>query len=263
MLEPPRDAAMPQTLQAVLIVATAGAAAVVLAWAIIEIVRNRNYVPLLIAIGTQIAAPSEARGDGLLHANYPEPGQLGWLHAFGRDLPLFVQLLYLPYVVVFVDRVVHFARTRGFTPRAWWSTWFATLAATGIMEMVVKAFGPAWIYYGNQPMVVFGIPLWVTLTNATFLCAIATAVYLITTQLPRAQVWLVAPATAVCLAAGHFIVALPMGWALDARAETGFIYLAMAVSVAIAVGVAYFAGALFIQRPSVVKVGCARPGFGQ
>src|SRR5215472_6297709 len=172
MLEPPRDTAMPQTLQAVLIVATALAAAGVLVWAILEIVRNRNYVPLLIAIGTQIAAPYEALGDGLLHAYYPEHGQIGWLRAFGRDLPLFVQLLYLPYVVVFVDRVVRFATTRGFTPRVWWSIWFATLATTGIMEMVVKAFGPAWIYYGNQPLVIFGVPLWVNLTNTTFLCAI-------------------------------------------------------------------------------------------
>jgi hypothetical protein len=241
---------MPQMLQAVLIAATAIAGATVFVWAAAEIVRRRNYVPLLVAIGTQLAAPYEALGDGLLHAYYPEAGQIGWLHAFGRDLPLFVQLLYLPYVVVFVDRFVHFARTRGFTTRSWWWTWTATLAATGVMEMAVKAFGPAWIYYGRQPLVIFGVPLWVNLTNTTFLFTIATGVYLIATRLPARSVWLIAPTTAAGLAAGHFVTALPMGWALDSDAGTPVVYLAVAASTAIALGVAWLAGALVFLRSS-------------
>jgi len=232
---PPRSAEMPPGLQTFLIIATLLGAASVLVWGLAELYRRRDPMPLLVLLGTQLATPYESLGDALLHVYYPENGQVGWLHAFDRDIPLFVQLLYVPYVVPFVVLFVRALRSR-LSFRAWWLVWAAMLGATLTMEIVVLMFGEAWVYYGAQQFLVGGIPVWVALTNVTFLFAISGGVYLITDRVPRKHWWLIAPATAVLLTLGHAIVAAPTGLALEQDGSAGAVRLGMGLSVIIAVG---------------------------
>jgi len=234
-----RAAPMPAALQTVLLILTGIAAAGVLAWSVLRWVRHRDTLALWVILGTQLAAPYEGLGDRLLHVYYPELGQIGFLHAFGRDVPLFVQLLYLPYIVPFVVFFIRRLQETGFTRRTWWTTWALALVSTNVMEMVVLQFGPAWIYYDNQPAVVFGIPVWVALTNTTFLFSIATAAYAITARTPRRVQWLVVPATATCLAAGHAVVASPMHLALSGHANPTLIQFASLVIAATIAGLCW------------------------
>jgi hypothetical protein len=230
-----RTAPMPAALQTALLILTGISALAVLGWSVLRCIRHRDPLALFVIIGTQLAAPYEGLGDRLLHVYYPEVDQIGFLHAFGRDIPLFVQLLYLPYIVPFVVLFIRRLQTTGFTRRSWWSTWLVTLVSTNVMEMVVLQFGPAWIYYGDQPAVVFDIPVWVALTNTTFLFSIATAAYLIVTRAPSRYHWLVVPATAICLAVGHAVIATPMDLALNGYADPKIIQV---VSLVIAVAIA-------------------------
>lgn len=210
-----RTSPMPAALQTALLTLTGIAAVAVLVWSVLRCVRHRDPLALLVIIGTQLAAPYEGLGDRLLHVYYPEVGQIGFLHAFGRNIPLFVQSLYLPYIVPFVVFFTRRLQKTGFSGRSWWITWLLVLVSTNVMEMVVLQFGPAWSYYGDQPAVVLGIPVWVALTNTTFLFSIATAAHLIVTRTPTRWHWLVVPATVICLAAGHAVIALPMDLALN------------------------------------------------
>jgi hypothetical protein len=225
---------MPAALQTVLLILTGIAAAGVLVWSVLRWVRHRDPLALWVILGTQLAAPYEGLGDRLLHVYYPELGQIGFLYAFGRDVPLFVQLLYLPYIVSFVVFFVRRLQTSGFTTRSWWTTWVLALVSTNVMEMAVLQFGPAWTYYGDQPVVVFGIPVWVALTNTTFLFSIATAAYVITARTARRLHWLVVPATVICLAAGHAVIAFPMHLALSGHANPMIIqFISLAIAAAI------------------------------
>ena len=159
-------------------------------------------------IGSLFVALYEPLGDSLLGAYYPEAGQVTALHAFGRDVPLFVLLLYPPYFVPFVVAFLAYAR-RGFTLRQWWTLWGLTFAGSAAMEMVVMQFGHPWLYYGQQTWVAFGFPLWVTVTNVTFLFLTAAVAYLIATRLPARRQWMLVLAVPVATAAGHLVVALP------------------------------------------------------
>jgi hypothetical protein len=237
-MEPPRSAVMPASLQTVLLVATVLAALAVAGWAVVRLVRFHDPIPLFVAVGTQIAAPYEALGDAMLHVYYPEIGQIGWLESFGRRIPLFVQLLYLPYIVPFVAGFTAAARAR-LSRAAWWRLWVGTLVATAAMEVLVLAFGKAWIYYGEQPAVVLGLPLWVTLTNVTFLFAIGSTVVWITRRVPRRHWWTITPATAFVLAAGHAVVAAPGSVAIEAADGPVTSLLGAAGSLGIAVVIAW------------------------
>jgi hypothetical protein len=225
---------MPQDLQTALIAATTISAVVVLAWAVWSWTTRRDPVPLLLVIGTQLAAPYEPLGDALLHVYYPESGQVGFLDVFGRQIPLFVELLYVPYIVPFVLLFTNALRS-GISKRTWWLTWSALLAGTAIMEMVVLQAGKAWTYYGPQQFVVAGVPVWVALTNVTFLFLIAAGVRTITAKWGRGHWWTIAPATALLLAAGHAVVATPTALALHAGGSAQVVRVAMLASLAVAV----------------------------
>lgn len=229
-------APMPQTLQTVLLIGTAATFAVILAWTIVEARRGR-WTPLLVAIGTQIAAPYEALGDILLHVYYPEIDQVGYLTAFGRDLPVMIQLLYLPLIIPFVILFLGELRKGPLSARVWWAMWLGLFLAIDLMEMVVGWFGDAWIYYGDQPLVIWDIPLWVGLTNTTFVMTVATTAYVLTVKLPRSWQWLIIPATAVALSVGHGAIATPMYFALREDAAPELVQLvSLAIALAISAG---------------------------
>jgi len=205
---PPITATMPANTQAVLLGVTILSTIVVLAWSLYVWRRKHDVVPLLIAVGSLLVIFYEPLGDSLLGAYYPEQGQITAVHAFGRDMPLFVLLLYPPYFVPFAAAFLALVR-KGFTARSWWTLWLVTLVSGAAMEAVLMHFGHPWLYYGQQTLELAGFPCWVAFTNVTFLFATGAVAHLINTRLSARHRWLIAPAVPLMTIAGHAAVALP------------------------------------------------------
>jgi hypothetical protein len=240
---------MPHDTQAVLIAGTAAAAVAICLYAIRELWRG-DRIPLFLTLGAFLVVLYEPLGDILLGAYYPEVHQVTVVHAFGRDMPLFIMLMYAPYIVPFVLIFMRMAR-EGFTRRLWWSLWLGLFVATTAMEMIVMQFGHPWLYYGHQPLVIADLPVWVSFTNVTFLFAIAAATYVIATRLDKRHHWLVLPAVPILTVAGHASVALPGAVALTGTGDHALLVLGGLCSIAVAVVISYGLSLAFCNRPAV------------
>ena len=249
---PPLSAEMPSTTQDFLIALTAISTLAISVWAIRAWRRHGTTMPVLVAVGSLLVAFYEPLGDSLLGAYYPEVGQVTALHTFGRDIPLFVLLLYPPYFVPFIVAFCTYAK-RGFTARQWWILWISTFAGSAAMELVLMQFGHPWLYHGQQTLVIFGFPLWVTVTNVTFLFLTGAVVHLIVTRLPSGRRWMLVLAVPITTAAGHLVVALPGAAARESEQDTvmligGCASLLLAVAIANALSLAFVSRATVSSR---------------
>src|SRR5438067_111226 len=96
----PIHQAMPSGAQTGLIIATGLGFVAIWLYAISESRRRRDVVPTLIVIGAGLSVFYEPLGDAMAKVYYTEHGQIAWIHAFGRHIPLFIGLLYFWYMSV-------------------------------------------------------------------------------------------------------------------------------------------------------------------
>lgn len=244
--EIPRDAVMPETVQTVLIVlmAVAAAAAILyLGWLAIE---TRDPVPVYLLIGSGLAIVYEGLGDSLVLAFYPEVGQETWIHVFGRDIPLFTGLLYFWYMCPFV---ILFGRAaeEGFTTQRWWTLVASSWLFVTLFEIGWMALDNPWLYYGDQAMVVLDLPMHVPFTYTTFLVALGAGIYgLVRFTAPKFH-WLVIPAVPVLLAGSHAAASLPAATALYSTDKDGLILTGSILSILLSVLIWWTVSMLFIR----------------
>src|SRR5687768_13588202 len=144
---------MPAGLQDALLVVLGAGALIAIGVSVMTARRERTPVPILVLLGALLCVAYEPIGDMMVLAYYPEVGQVTWVDLFGREIPLFIGLMYLCYIGPFV-LLFDELRRRGFTLRTWWSLWAGTALAIIVIEIVVMEIGAAWIYYGPQRTVV-------------------------------------------------------------------------------------------------------------
>lgn len=202
---------MPADTQTVLIVAMAVMAALMWCYAIRESQRRGDLVPLFIVIGCGLAVFYEPVGDALVKVYYTERGQETWIHAFGRDIPAFIGLLYFWYMPAGAMWLLR-AAERGVTARAWWTRWAAFLAFATFFEMLVlQVAGTTWIYHDAQPFMVLDVPVFTPWTYVSFDVTIAAGTVAMAHYLPRRHHWMIVPAVPMLMVAGHAMTSLPEG----------------------------------------------------
>jgi hypothetical protein len=219
---------MPAGLQRGLVAVLAVAAGLAVVAVVRTAVRERRAVPVLVLLGTLLCVVYEPIGDRMVLAYYPEQGQITWVTLFGREIPLFIGLMYLAYIPPFF-LAFDALRRRGFTARTWWSLWAGCIAAIVVIEFTVMQFGAAWVYYGPQRTVVGDLPVWTPFTYVSFLFAIAAGVHTLETRLPARRHWLIVPAVPALLAAAHLTTSLPGATALS-RTDDPTVVLAGAIA---------------------------------
>src|SRR5262245_17925893 len=94
----PVQAQMPQTAEIVLIVGMTALALLSGAYAVRESRRRGDLVLIFLVVGCALAVFYEPLGDQLVRVYYTERGQATWIHTFGRDIPVFIGILYLWYM---------------------------------------------------------------------------------------------------------------------------------------------------------------------
>jgi hypothetical protein len=236
---------MPDGLPAGLLVVLGVAAAVAVVVQVRMAVRRSDPVPVLVLLGALLCVAYEPIGDMMVLAYYPEDGQVTWVSLFGREIPVFIGLMYLCYIGPFVLLFDHLRR-RGFTTRSWWTLWAGTAGAIIGIEIAVMQFGAAWIYYGPQRTVVADLPIWTPITYVSFLFAIAAGVQGLARWLRPADRWLIVPAVPALLAGAHVTTSLPGAAALYSTDDPGLILAGALASMAVAALLAHALSRFFV-----------------
>jgi hypothetical protein len=225
----PLDKLMPSGAQTTLIVLTGLGAVAIWLYAIRESRRRGDLVPLFIVAGAGLAVFYEPLGDEISKVYYTERGQETWIHAFGRDIPAFIGLLYFWYMSVGAMWLLR-ASKRGVSAREWWTTWAGFLAFALALELVVAGLvgddsGAPWIYYGDQAFVVLDVPFFTPFTYVSIPTAIAAGSVALAHVLPRRQQWLLLPAVPMLMLAGHAMPAFPSALAMHSTDSELLLYL--------------------------------------
>jgi hypothetical protein len=248
----PVDKLMPLGTQDVLIALSALGALLIWAYAIRESRRRRDLVPLLVVAGCGLAVFYEPLGDELAKVYYSERGQIPWISAFGRHIPVFIGLLYFWYMSVWSMWLLR-ASKRGVTARRWWTVWAGFLLfATGLEMLAAKGLSDAhsgpWTYYGHQGFEVLNVPFFTPWTYISIGLPIAVGAVAVARWLPARLHWVLLPAVPMLMAAGHMMTALPSALALNSTSSQFLNDLGALGSAAFAVLLSYLASQAF-RRP--------------
>lgn len=170
---------MPQTAQTVAIALFAVLAAVVV-WCVLRIAKRENAsYPIWMVIGTVLASPYETNCALLGHFLYPQRGQISAYSLHDIPLPWYLILIYIVYVVPFMLFIFNRMERRTMSPRLWWQMFGVTALAAFLFEPYAIHVG-LWTYWGeNQPLKVFGLPLWWAFVNPAALMCMSLTIYLI------------------------------------------------------------------------------------
>lgn len=246
--DPPVGAVMPASTQTVLIIVMGTIAACWLVAVAVLAIRQKSWIPVYITIGSILSLGYEPLGDWLELAWYPAVNQVTAVQFFGRNVPLFIGLLFVFY---FGAVVIAFAKLAdsGLTWRKWWTFAGAILVGQTVFEMICLAFDHPWVYYGNQPFVVLSLPLWIMFTCVSFQILGGAGVYAIQHYLPARAHWLAVPAMPVLFLAGHGAAALPGALALHSTDNAALIWLGATGSIAVSVLIIWVLGLLFVRDP--------------
>lgn len=162
---PPTNLIMSNLWQMVFLIGTSIVLVVTSIFAIRILIQKRDFVPLLSVFGGILTAGTIEffiGPAGLLF--YPTEGQIPFLQAAGRVLPLFVAtgngFWYGPALILF-GNIVFKAKSK----KKIWLLFGAVFLVDLIMEAVGTSAG-VFVYYGNQGIRILGFPLWWLIQNA-------------------------------------------------------------------------------------------------
>jgi hypothetical protein len=253
---PPFDAVMPAGMQSVLLTLFAIGGAGFLAFSLWRAAVTRSAIPVLVILGSVAAILYEPLGDTLEMAWYPSVGQIVGVDLWGRHTPLFIVLMFITYFAVATTAFLYLA-DRGFTARLWWVFVIGSIVGQVVMEEIILAIGPAWIYYGPQPFRMIHFPFWIAATAAVYQMAIGAGVWAIVHRLPARQHWLIVPATPLLFLIGHATAAFPGGLALYSTGNTALLWLGGAVSIVLSFTICWALSLAFVPRAGTVAAGAA------
>jgi hypothetical protein len=230
---PPTDLVMPSLWQMVFLIVTSLTLIVTTAIAIRSLLKDHDVIPLLSVLGGILTATTIEfiiGPAGLLW--YPGEGQMSFIQAGERSLPLFVAsgngFWYGPAIILFGSLV-----SKATSCNKIWLLFAAVLAVDLGMEAAGIAAG-VFVYYGNQGVRILGMPLWWLMQNA----ALTVFVGWIITQLRKTYFkgWrslLIIPIMPCLAMAANGFNGL-FGWLAIHTANSWSVYLGTLISVAMA-----------------------------
>ncbi|HKY23319.1 MAG TPA: hypothetical protein VJM31_19035 [Vicinamibacterales bacterium] len=206
--------------------------------------RRGDSGAIWICVGAALATFYEPLGDLFAHVTYHEQGQLNFTTAFGFRTPLWV----LPTYVLFFGATTVWLQSqieRGMTLRRWILLFIATLPGAWLFEVPLLRMGAIEYYGANQPIQVFGYPLWMAFVNSTTMFVVATACHwLARTSVMQRHPILFAPIFPMLIVGANGGAALPLGSALNASASPWVTNAAAGVSIALSLLYVWICGNL-------------------
>ena len=204
---PPRELVMPADLQHGSLVFSGVVFAIVVTLALWRVAARRDPVLLFCVFGGMAAVIVEPLCDVIGMIYHPEIGQVSAYEALGRNIPWHVVLLLSWYYALFAWLL---ASSRGarMGRAGFWKLFVGLVVFSTVLE-ISPTQGGLWKYYGEQPFMFSGMPLWWFVANAVSALAGGTLAAVATRESFGWGRWQIALLMPVGIAGAHTGVALP------------------------------------------------------
>ena len=231
MIEPPRHLQVSATAPTVFLIGTAALALAAVAVGARRWRRDGDPTLLMLVLGGAVASLYEPVIDVLGHVYFVEDGVPTLYTAMDRGMPFFVPFAYAGYLGITAAIALR-AFERGVTRRQVFAIW-AAFAAVIIAFETGPIVADVYVYYGHQPLDLWGYPLWWAAVNPLTSMSAAAVVHLVRRHrgsAPSPAITFAAMAVAPGISNG--VTSLPMWYALyDGETSAGIKYLAAAVTI--------------------------------
>lgn len=245
----PPDAATPQGLQMIFLVATIVATAAVFVWSLVLARQYRSAIPVLMVVAGFAAILLETIVTFLGHAIHPAPGQIMLFEAVGRAIPWHIALGYTAGFGVFYLTCYPKMVAQSFTPAFVWKACFITAACYFVGEAYPVSHG-LWIYYDYQPMRIWNGTAALTWNFLNTACMLMGATLMAVTlpYLKGIKQLLIIPMGPMGALMGHMGAGFPMYNAMNTDWPHWAIEISGAMSVALAIMIFWICTILLTRR---------------
>ncbi|HQR04096.1 MAG: hypothetical protein JSR19_09585 [Proteobacteria bacterium] len=236
---------MPTDLQAVNLEIGMLIFAVFTAIAIWKLIKHRDPLVLFCVLGGLGMTLLEPICNVLGLAYHPEIGQIAAFTAMDRKIPWHIVLVFPCFFAGFTWLMAHLDARR-IPVRKFWILVLATILVSFVFELSPVHDG-LWLYYGEQPLRIWGMPLWWYVANPTAMIGSASLAVLATRGLAGWKRWpliLIVPVLGVGI---HTGVAAPVYVAMNSGASPWLGAAATAVTLAFGLVIVWMCGRLLFQ----------------
>ncbi|MBT8343039.1 MAG: hypothetical protein KJP07_23775 [Desulfatitalea sp.] len=216
--EPPYDVVMPANWQLVFTILLGAVALLFWGYAIYLYKKERDPMPILAMIGGTICPFVEPLVDNLGLVWFPIHDNWVWHSSFGREIPIMVAFAYMWYFGAFTYLTANQFK-KGISARQVWKWFFVMVFIEFCLEPIPINLG-LWMYYGKQPFLFFGFPLWWPVINATGMFCAALLVHKMRPHLKGWSVLLIA----LLVPSGDMMGNAAAGWPLWAALNSNHGY---------------------------------------
>jgi uncharacterized membrane protein (UPF0136 family) len=204
---------------------------------------------LWICVGAGLATFYEPLGDLFAHVTYHEVNQISFTTAFGFSTPLWI----LPTYVIFFGATVLALLSvldREISMRQWMTFFVLSLPGALLFEVPLLKMGSIEYYGANQPVQVFGYPLWMAFANSCTMFVVTTVIHFITrAPVIRQYPFLLALLMPMLVLGANGGAALPLASAINSSTSSTTVNIFAVASMVLATLYVWICGKL-LQRTS-------------
>jgi hypothetical protein len=235
----PQDAVMPALAQDIVTGTTAVLVVVLLGYALRRAFADRDPRWPILVLASGITVLMEPFACFMVKAHHPAVGSYVLLRGLGVTVPVQLLFFYMLYFAPTGLFLIHRARQRVPASRYWRDFAVIYLLLFGGEALAIHL--GVWFFFGNNPFVVLGLPLWVALTNiaAVYAWSVAAA-YCLDRLAGRRRYWALVAAPFAAIAV-YAPISLPTAIALQAGG--GFATTAPAAALSVVIGLLVIWGA--------------------
>lgn len=243
---PPLDAAMPATQETFTWVWALIALASILycSW---QSLRQRSGLPLAILVGSSLSMFAEALVIRDMHCWYPAVGQITAFTSNGQSIPLFVPFAYVFFFAPGILMLMQ-AFERGMSQYRFWATYGAAILGVLVYEYVGLSNG-LWLYYGDHPLMLAGLPLTWAVLNPLLLLVPAVVLFKLHAHLKGPALLLVVVFMAAQVTGLERLIGYPIYAAINSNVSSGVALAAALLSIAMALIVVWLCARLLPSAP--------------
>lgn len=230
-----------------------GLAAITVVAAARRSIRTRDPVPVVLCLGALLCAVNEPIYDLLGELNYAHNASMAY-HSFGRGIPWFLVLGYVPWVAGLSYAVARLIERGAGRALLHWIA-FGSFVSVTLIETSGN-LTHAWLYYGEPPLKYLGVSP--GMAGVPIVCGVL--VYILETMLTGARRLLIGLVPIFSLPAVYAAGCGPMYTTMHADVSKAVQYLAALVTLALISAIVAGASAIAMRwRASMVDVAETSP----
>lgn len=181
---PPYDASLSSTAHGWALFVFAALALGAFAFALIKAKRDRDWLPVFLFLASLAMSTIEPYVDAQGLCWYPEIGTIPGYRNVGRTIPLYIIFVFCFYVAPAMIIVIDRCKNR--ITAGWLLKFYLlTVVLAALFEPIPLHYG-LWSYYGHQPFVFLGFPVWFAFVNTACVLLTGVALYKV---LPYLRGW--------------------------------------------------------------------------